>query len=212
MWIVLFALRYKYTVAVLAILILLFGVLSANRMSTDILLRVESPEITLVWTYNGLDAAEMASKITSFSEIVTMNNVDGLVEVRSETSNSVLVTTFAGNLNARGTPAERAASEAAATRLRPVLMTATVMILGVISMAVGSGEGGEQNAPLGRAVIGGLVFGTFACLAGSGRAGEPTLPRSDDGAGGGIPRIRATRWAGLRFHPLARFCEWGKTR
>lgn len=89
MWIVLFALRYKYTIGVLAILILLFGVMSARRMSTDILPRVESPEITLVWTYTGLSAAEMASKITSFSEIATLNNVDDLLEVRSETSNGI---------------------------------------------------------------------------------------------------------------------------
>lgn len=89
MWIVLFALRYKYSIAVLAILILLFGVMSARRMSTDILPRVDSPEITLVWTYTGLNAAEMASKITSFSEIAIMNNVDDLIEVRSDTSNGV---------------------------------------------------------------------------------------------------------------------------
>ena len=89
MWIVLFALRYKYTIGVLGILILLFGVMSARKMSTDILPRVDSPEITLVWSYNGLNAAEMASKITSFSEIATMNNVDDLLETRSETSNGV---------------------------------------------------------------------------------------------------------------------------
>lgn len=89
MWIVLFALRYKYTIGVFAILILLFGVMSGKKMSTDILPRVESPEITLVWNYNGLNATEMASKITSFSEIATLNNVDDLVEVRSETSNGV---------------------------------------------------------------------------------------------------------------------------
>jgi multidrug efflux pump subunit AcrB len=89
MWIVLFALRYKYTVGVFAILILLFGIMSGRRMSTDILPRVDSPEITLVWTYNGLNAADMASKITSFSEIATLNNVDDLLEVRSETSNGV---------------------------------------------------------------------------------------------------------------------------
>ncbi|MFT3991638.1 MAG: efflux RND transporter permease subunit [Luteolibacter sp.] len=87
MWIVLFALRYKYTIGVLAILILLFGIMSGRRMSTDILPRVESPELTVVWSYNGLNAAEMASKITSFSEIAILNNVDDILEVRSETSN-----------------------------------------------------------------------------------------------------------------------------
>jgi multidrug efflux pump subunit AcrB len=89
MWIVQFALRYKYSIAVLAVLILLFGVMSARRMSTDILPRVDSPKMTVVWTYAGLNAAEMASKLTSFSEIAIMNNVDDLVEVRSETSNGV---------------------------------------------------------------------------------------------------------------------------
>lgn len=89
MWIVLFALRYKYTIWVLGILILLFGVMAERKMATDILPRVDSPEITIVWSYGGLNAREMAAKITSFSEIATMNNVDDLLEVRSETSNGV---------------------------------------------------------------------------------------------------------------------------
>jgi len=89
MWIVLFALRYKYSIAVLGIAILLFGILSAKRMSTDILPQVDSQEILLVWSYAGLNAREMAAKITSFSEIGTLNNVDDLLEVRSETSNGV---------------------------------------------------------------------------------------------------------------------------
>ena len=89
MWIVLFALRYKYTIGVLAILILLFGLLSGRRMSTDILPQVDAPELTLVWSYGGLNAPEMAAKITSFGEIAVMNNVDDLLEVRSETSNGI---------------------------------------------------------------------------------------------------------------------------
>lgn len=87
MWIVQFALRYRYTVAVLAILILLFGLRSARTMSTDILPRVDTPELMVVWTYPGLNATGMAAKITSFAEIATLNNVDDLLEVRSETSN-----------------------------------------------------------------------------------------------------------------------------
>ena len=65
MWIVLFALRYKYTVAVFAILIALFGGLAIKRTSTDIMPRVDSPEVLLVWSYGGLNATEMAAKITS---------------------------------------------------------------------------------------------------------------------------------------------------
>ena len=91
MWIVLFALRYKYTVAVFAILIALFGGLAINRMSTDIMPRVDSPEIQLVWSYGGLNPTEMAAKITSFSESASMNNVDDLLEVRSETVSGVAI-------------------------------------------------------------------------------------------------------------------------
>ena len=80
------------------------------------------------------------------------------------TANSVLVTSFARGLIAEGHDPEQAAYEAAAVRLRPVLMTASAMVLGIIPMALGLGEGGEQNAPLGRAVIGGLLFGTPATL------------------------------------------------
>lgn len=80
------------------------------------------------------------------------------------TANSVLVTSFARDLVAQGHPPEQAAYEAAAVRLRPVLMTASAMILGIVPMALGVGDGGEQNAPLGRAVIGGLMFGTPATL------------------------------------------------
>ncbi|MGB7641757.1 MAG: efflux RND transporter permease subunit, partial [Terriglobales bacterium] len=63
-----------------------------------------------------------------------------------------------------GVPALQAAIEAGYTRIRPVLMTALAMIIGMFPMALGLGEGGEQNAPLGRAVIGGLMFATVATL------------------------------------------------
>jgi multidrug efflux pump subunit AcrB len=80
------------------------------------------------------------------------------------TANSILVVTFANQRMAGGEGALRAAATAGYTRLRPVLMTAGAMILGMVPMALGIGEGGEQNAPLGRAVIGGLLFATFATL------------------------------------------------
>jgi multidrug efflux pump subunit AcrB len=65
---------------------------------------------------------------------------------------------------AEGRNAWDAALEAGYTRMRPVIMTALAMIIGMVPMALGWGEGGEQNAPLGRAVIGGLVFATVATL------------------------------------------------
>jgi multidrug efflux pump subunit AcrB len=80
------------------------------------------------------------------------------------TANSILVVSFANQRRAAGDDALRSAASAGYTRLRPVLMTAGAMILGMVPMALGIGEGGEQNAPLGRAVIGGLLFATFATL------------------------------------------------
>jgi multidrug efflux pump subunit AcrB len=80
------------------------------------------------------------------------------------TANSILVVTFANQRMEAGDDAWVAAEVAGFTRLRPVLMTAGAMILGMIPMALGVGEGGEQNAPLARAVIGGLLFATFATL------------------------------------------------
>jgi multidrug efflux pump subunit AcrB len=80
------------------------------------------------------------------------------------TANGILVVAFANELVEGGAAPADAAREAAATRLRPVLMTALAMVVGMIPMALGLGEGGEQNAPLGRAVIGGLTFATAATL------------------------------------------------
>ena len=80
------------------------------------------------------------------------------------TANSILVVSFAREKLAAGLDAAAAALEAGAGRFRPVLMTALAMVIGMLPMAIGLGEGGEQNAPLGRAVVGGLVFGTVASL------------------------------------------------
>ncbi len=80
------------------------------------------------------------------------------------TANSILVVVFARQRLAAGDDAPTAAVAAGFTRIRPVLMTAGAMIFGMIPMAIGVGEGGEQNAPLARAVIGGLLFATFATL------------------------------------------------
>jgi len=80
------------------------------------------------------------------------------------TANSVLVVSFARLRMDAGDDASHAALQAGVTRFRPVLMTALAMIIGMVPMALGIGEGGEQNAPLGRAVIGGLVFATVATL------------------------------------------------
>ena len=80
------------------------------------------------------------------------------------TANSILVVSFAKEQLENGASAAQAAVEAGFTRFRPVLMTALAMIIGMVPMAFGLGEGGEQNAPLGRAVIGGLALATVATL------------------------------------------------
>jgi multidrug efflux pump subunit AcrB len=83
------------------------------------------------------------------------------------TSNSILMITFANEQrhpDFGGHDARAAALGAGRTRLRPVLMTALAMLLGMLPMSLGLGEGGEQNAPLGRAVIGGLMVATFYTL------------------------------------------------
>jgi multidrug efflux pump subunit AcrB len=80
------------------------------------------------------------------------------------TANSILMVSFAREQLEEGKGARESALEAGFVRIRPVLMTALAMIIGMVPMALGLGEGGEQNAPLGRAVIGGLIFATFATL------------------------------------------------
>jgi len=80
------------------------------------------------------------------------------------TANSILLVTFANDERERGMNAAEAALSAGFTRIRPVIMTALAMIIGMIPMALGMGEGGEQNAPLGRAVIGDLLLATLTTL------------------------------------------------
>jgi CzcA family heavy metal efflux pump len=87
-----------------------------------------------------------------------------IMTVGVATANSILIVTFANDQRAVGMNALEAAAAAGATRLRPVLMTALAMIIGMLPMSLGLGEGGEQNAPLGRAVIGGLLVATFTTL------------------------------------------------
>src|SRR5207249_2179110 len=79
-------------------------------------------------------------------------------------ANSILLVSFAERLRREGRPLLEATADGAAGRLRAVLMTATAMIFGMVPMAIGASEGGSQAAPLGRAVIGGLIVSTFATL------------------------------------------------
>ena len=105
------------------------------------------------------------------------------------TSNSILLVTFANDQRSEGHDAKSAALSAGAIRLRPVLMTALAMIVGMLPMSLGLGEGGEQNAPLGRAVIGGLLVATvftliFVPVMYSLLRRQPPRPEVADGATG----------------------------
>jgi multidrug efflux pump subunit AcrB len=98
---------------------------------------------------------------TTFSVPALMG---AIMSIGVATANSILLVTFANEQRREGKSAFAAALEAGRTRMRPVLMTAAAMIIGMLPMSLGLGEGGEQNAPLGRAVIGGLVVATLTTL------------------------------------------------
>ena len=87
-----------------------------------------------------------------------------IMAVGVSVANAILLVTFAEKSRLGGTSAAEAAIEGARSRLRPILMTSAAMIAGMVPMAIGLGEGGQQNAPLGRAVVGGLAVATLATL------------------------------------------------
>ncbi|HVY92244.1 MAG TPA: efflux RND transporter permease subunit [Bryobacteraceae bacterium] len=101
---------------------------------------------------------------TTQTTISVPSLMGAIMAVGVATANSILVVTFANDERFEGKDHIEAALSAGVTRIRPVLMTALAMIVGMLPMALGLGEGGEQNAPLGRAVIGGLMFATFSTL------------------------------------------------
>src|SRR5581483_5246870 len=120
-----------------------------------IMMAVPGALVGIVWT--------LAITGTTVNVVSLMG---AIMTIGISVSNSILVVSFANDLRSRDidlTPLQ-AVIEAGKTRLRPILMTALAMIIGMIPMALGLGEAGEQNAPLGRAVIGGLAFATFATL------------------------------------------------
>jgi multidrug efflux pump subunit AcrB len=90
--------------------------------------------------------------------------IGAIMAIGIAVANSILLVSFAERLRREGRPLFEAITEGAAGRLRAVLMTGTAMIAGMLPMAIGATEGGAQAAPLGRAVIGGLIVSTFATL------------------------------------------------
>jgi multidrug efflux pump subunit AcrB len=89
MWIVRLALNRPYTIAVMALLILLMGVVAIRQTPTDIFPRINIPVITMIWTYRGLSTDEMEKMITNFSETATTNNVSDIRQIESQTHNGI---------------------------------------------------------------------------------------------------------------------------
>ena len=121
------------------------------------------PFIILVSIPAGLSGVTFAL-LATHTTLNVESAMGAIMVVGVATANSILLVTFANEERGRGATALEAAIEAGSIRLRPILMTATAMILGMLPMAFGMGSGGEQNAPLGRAVIGGLLLATLSTL------------------------------------------------
>jgi len=147
------ALRVGLLLAVLAIFLLLAANFQSIRLALAIVLTVPAVVCGVVLM---LLATHTTLNIQSF--------MGAIMAVGIAVANSILLVTFAERARHEGQSVRDAAREGASSRLRAILMTAAAMIFGMIPLAIGLGEGGSQAAPLGRAVIGGLVVSTFATL------------------------------------------------
>ena len=109
-------------------------------------------------------AGSLALLLLTGSTLNLQSYMGMIMSVGVSISNAVLLVTNAEQLRMKNHNALLAAKEAASLRMRPILMTSVAMVVGMLPMALGFGEGGSQTAPLGRAVIGGLIASTFAAL------------------------------------------------
>jgi len=146
-------LRTGLLLAILVIFLLLAANFQSIRLSLAIILTIPavlSGVLLLLW----LTATTLS--IQSF--------MGAIMAIGIAVANSILLVSFAERFRAEGRPLLEAVREGAASRMRAVLMTAAAMTFGMVPMAIGLGQGGAQSAPLGRAVIGGLIVSTFATL------------------------------------------------
>ena len=146
-------LKLGLALAVLGIFLLLAGNFQSLRLGLAIILTVPA---TLCGVLIALWLTGTTINIQSF--------MGAIMAIGIAVANSILLITFAERFRREGRPLLEATREGAGGRLRAILMTATAMIFGMLPMAIGYGEGGGQSAPLGRAVIGGLIVSTFATL------------------------------------------------
>ncbi len=146
-------LRTGLLLAVLVIFLLLAANFQSLRLALSIILTIPA---VLCGVLLMLKLTATTLNIQSF--------MGAIMAIGIAVANSILLVSFAERLRHQGTPVRDAAREGAGGRLRAILMTAAAMTFGMLPMAIGAGEGGGQAAPLGRAVIGGLLFSTFATL------------------------------------------------
>jgi multidrug efflux pump subunit AcrB len=146
-------LRIGLLLAVAAIFLLLAGNFQSLRLALAIVLTI--PAV--------LGGVLLALRVTA-TTLNVQSFMGAIMAIGIAVANSILLVTFAERARREGRGTLDAAREGAASRLRAILMTAAAMICGMLPMAIGAGEGGAQSAPLGRAVIGGLLFATFATL------------------------------------------------
>jgi len=146
-------LRTGLLLAILVIFLLLAANFQSIRLSLAIILTIPA---VLCGVLLMLRVTETTLNIQSF--------MGAIMAIGIAVANSILLVSFAERFRHDGRPLLEATSEGAASRLRAILMTAAAMIFGMLPMAIGLGEGGSQSAPLGRAVIGGLIVSTFATL------------------------------------------------
>ena len=146
-------LRIGLLLAVLTIFLLLAANFQSVRLAVAILLTIPAVLCGVVLM---LRLTGTTLNIQSF--------MGAIMAIGIAVANSILLLTFAEHFRQEGSPLLTAAREGAGSRLRAILMTATAMTFGMVPMAIGFGEGGAQSAPLGRAVIGGLIVSTFATL------------------------------------------------
>ncbi len=137
--------------------VVIFLLLAANFQSARLSLAVVS-------TVPAVIAGVVFALWVSGTTLNIQSFMGAIMAIGVATANAILLITFAERARQAGQPAAAAGVQAARDRLRPILMTSTAMIAGMIPMAIGLGEGGEQTAPLGRAVIGGLAVATLATL------------------------------------------------
>jgi multidrug efflux pump subunit AcrB len=140
-------------IAVLAIFLLLAANFQSFRLALAVILMVP-----------GVAAGVVVALMLTGTTLNIQSFIGAIMAVGVAVANAILLVTFAERSRVGGMTPREAAAEGAASRLRPILMTSCAMIAGMLPMAIGFGEGGEQTAPLGRAVVGGLIGATLATL------------------------------------------------